>query len=303
MLMLSIMLRIMRRLKPAGHFSCFAPLSLACVFILSLGGCSAPHTPAPVESVYRGSTFHDYQRASLSSDVYKVQRGETLYAIAFRANMDLRDIARLNNLSEPYTIYVGQELRLRAESGSTAQSINNRNNNSATSDTNVITAPVASNSAREYGSRVSTTESDIKQPSAAVTRTPRERTVATADIRWQWPSQARVTRRFSTHETGGQGMEFSGRRGDSVIAAAPGRVVYVGTALRGYGQLIILKHNDDYITAYGHNDQLMVAEQQWVEAGQQIATMGSTGRDDVRLRFELRFRGNSVNPENYLPRR
>ncbi|WP_139043513.1 peptidoglycan DD-metalloendopeptidase family protein [Idiomarina sp. A28L] len=285
------------------HFSCRIPVFVAFAFLLTLVGCSSPHTPAPVESVYRGSTFHDYQRASLSSDVYTVQRGETLYAIAFRANMDLRDIARLNNLSEPYTIYVGQELRLRAETSRTAVARNNRNNNSATSDTNVITTPVATNSSREYGSTISPTENDTKQPPAVAASVPRQRTVATADIRWRWPSQARVTRRFSTHETGGQGMEFSGRRGDSVIAAAPGRVVYVGTALRGYGQLIILKHNDDYITAYGHNDQLMVAEQQWVEAGQQIATMGSSGRDDVRLRFELRFRGNSVNPENYLPRR
>lgn len=297
------MLRILRRLQPTMHFSCRIPVFVAFAFLLTLVGCSSPHTPAPVESVYRGSTFHDYQRASLSSDVYTVQRGETLYAIAFRANMDLRDIARLNNLSEPYTIYVGQELRLRAETSRTAVARNNRNNNSATSDTNVITTPVATSSSREYGSTISSTENGTKQPPAVAASVPRQRTVATADIRWRWPSQARVTRRFSTHETGGQGMEFSGRRGDSVIAAAPGRVVYVGTALRGYGQLIILKHNDDYITAYGHNDQLMVAEQQWVEAGQQIATMGSSGRDDVRLRFELRFRGNSVNPENYLPRR
>nr|WP_275540840.1 peptidoglycan DD-metalloendopeptidase family protein [Aliidiomarina shirensis] len=267
-----------------------------------MSGCSSPHTPAPVESVYRGTTFHDYERASLSSDIYQVQRGETLYAIAFRANMDLREIARLNNLSEPYTIYVGQELRLRPANGENGRSTGNRNNNSATSDTNAITEPVATASSREYGSTVSNAESDIKQSPAVPTRTPRERTIATGDIRWQWPTQGSVTRRFSTHETGGQGMEFSGNRGDAIIAAAPGRVVYVGTALRGYGQLIILKHNDDYITAYGHNDQLMVSEQQWVEAGQQIATMGSTGRDDVRLRFELRFRGNSVNPENYLPR-
>lgn len=284
------------------HFS--FPLSVLVLITtaFALVGCSSSHTPAPVESVYRGATFHDYERASLSAETHQVQRGETLYAIAFRANMDLRDIARLNNLSEPYTIYAGQELRLRPKTATTSGDRSNGNNNLATSDTNVMSEPVARPSSREYGSTVTNAESDIKQTPAVPVRVPAERSVATGDIRWRWPSTGKIERRFSTHETGGQGMEFSGQRGDSVIAAAPGRVVYVGTALRGYGQLIILKHNDDYITAYGHNDQLMVAEQQWVEAGQQIATMGSSGRSDVRLRFELRFRGNSVNPENYLPR-
>lgn len=289
-----------------------------------LTGCSsAPTSPAPVESVYRGPTFHNYERSSLSADIYEVQRGDTLYTIAFRANQDLRAIAQLNNLSEPYLIFAGQQLRLRPSAGD----VPNSHNNSTTNQTNVITEGVARSASNAYGSVESSPKSDEKQtagsnqpvvpaapaarsaaaPSAAVTAPPAvpQRTperVNNNQLRWQWPSSGTLVRRFSNHEMGGKGIEFSGQRGDPVIAAAAGRVVYVGSALRGYGQLIILKHNDDFITAYGHNDSILVREQQWIEAGQQIATMGSSGRDDVRLRFELRFRGNSVNPENYLPR-
>lgn len=270
-------------------------------------GCSAPHTPAPVENVYRGPTFHDYERASLSGDVYEVQRGDTLYTIAFRANQDLRDIAQINNLSAPYTILVGQKLRL-SPAGTGAAVANNRSNNSVTNNTNVIQESVASSQSREYGNNTAAVKPEVKQVPAPAPRVvsrpaaePQQR-IANDELRWQWPHSGTLVRRFSNHEVGGKGIEFNGKRGDPVVAAAAGRVVYVGSALRGYGRLIILKHNDDFITAYGHNDNLLVQEQQWVEAGQQIATMGSSGRDDVRLRFELRFRGNSVNPENYLPR-
>lgn len=270
-------------------------------------GCSAPHEPAPVENVYRGPTFHDYERASLSGDVYEVQRGDTLYTIAFRANQDLRDIAQINNLSAPYTILVGQKLRLSPQAASTPVT-NHRNNNSITNDTNVIQEGVASSQSREYGNTTEAVKPEAKQAPAPEPRVvsrpvaePQQR-IANDEVRWQWPHRGTLVRRFSNHEVGGKGIEFNGNRGDPVVAAAAGRVVYVGSALRGYGRLIILKHNDDFITAYGHNDDLLVQEQQWVEAGQQIATMGSSGRDDVRLRFELRFRGNSVNPENYLPR-
>ncbi|TRW49616.1 peptidoglycan DD-metalloendopeptidase family protein [Aliidiomarina halalkaliphila] len=282
-------------------------------FIMVLQGCSAPHEPAPVERVYRGKTVHDYERATLTQATHQVQAGETLYSIAFRANMDMRDIARLNNIQPPYTIFVGQTLRLRAAESGSARSASSPPTGTTSGTSSGQSQPttssseqrVASNETKEYGvttsqqnSQSSTTSRETQQ----VIVNPTQRSVPSGDLRWQWPSQGRILRRFSTHEAGGRGMEFGGGRGDPVIAAAAGRVVYVGSALRGYGQLIILKHNDDYITAYGHNDQLMVSEQQWVEAGQQIATMGSSGREDVRLRFELRFRGNSVNPENYLPR-
>lgn len=283
-----------------------------------LTGCGSTPTPAPVDQVYRGYSIHDYERASLTADTYQVQRGETLYSIAFRANMDMREIARLNNLQEPYTIIVGQTLRLRPAAGTSAAATQTTTtaNNSATNRTNGIVKPVASSSQNAYGVTTESEKTTPKQPTSTVNQTPiavpstprvvttqpPQRQQASGQIRWQWPTQARVVRRFNSQEPGGRGIEFAGQRGEAIHAAAAGRVVYVGSALRGYGQLIILKHNDDYITAYGHNDEILVREQQWIEAGQHIATMGSSGRDDVRLRFELRFRGDSVNPENYLPR-
>ncbi|MCC5856435.1 MAG: peptidoglycan DD-metalloendopeptidase family protein [Idiomarina sp.] len=270
---------------------------------LLLLSCSSQHEPAPVTSLQRTTSFHDYQQSSLSAETYEVRPGDTLYSIAFRANMDLREITRLNNLSEPYVIYPGQELRLRQGSSASTSTPVSRSSNNNTSPTqrNDLSEPVVSRTQREYGETGSSTKAPEIQPIRPVVPS-QERAIASADIRWQWPTNRPISRRFSTQEPMNRGLEFSGQRGDPIVAAAAGKVVYVGSALRGYGRLIILKHNDDYITAYGHNDSILVTEQQWVESGQQIATMGSSGRDDVRLRFELRLRGNSVNPENYLPR-
>lgn len=324
-----------------GSLHRFCHLSKTCtqafflfVMIFTLVACSSPTGPAPVDHVYRGFSVHDYEKASLHGETHQVQRGETLYSIAFRANMDLRELARLNNLHDPYTIFVGQTLRLRETQPVNRQTAerNSSVNESDKNSTNVIVNPIATPTQSEYGDTVNqektapkqqasrqttvtstptvasappvapTTSSTSAQTPSTRPASPPQRQQSNSEIRWQWPSQTQLVRRFS-NQAGGNGLEFAGRRGDPVHAAAAGRVVYVGTALRGYGQLIILKHSDDYITAYGHNDQILVQEQQWVESGQQIATMGSSGREDVRLRFELRFRGNSVNPENYLPRR
>jgi len=279
-------------------------LLFSCGIFWVLIGCSSPHTPAPVTQVYRGPSYHDYQQASWSADTYEVRRGDTLYSIAFRANMDMREITRINNLQEPYTIYPGQVLRLnaqRATNQETRSVSQNGNNNSNIPQPNDLSTPVAATAQAEYGENVDTEKGSEIQPITEPI-SGRERQIRNADLRWRWPSNGRITSRFSSQAPSGQGIEFSGERGDAVVAAEAGKVVYTGTALRGYGRLIIMKHNDDYITAYGHNDEILVAEQQWVEAGQQIATMGSSGRSDVRLRFEMRFRGNSVNPENYLPR-
>lgn len=117
---------------------------------------------------------------------------------------------------------------------------------------------------------------------------------------WQgW--QARAP--FDASEGGNKGIDIAGSKGQAIVATADGRVVYAGNALRGYGNLIIIKHNDDYLSAYAHNDTMLVREQQEVKAGQKIATMGSTGTSSTRLHFEIRYKGKSVNPLRYLPQR
>lgn len=299
----------MRRIGKGGA------TGLISLLLILLSGCANRSEPAPVESVYRGSSYYHYAPNSWSEETYTVRAGDTLYSIAFRASMDTREIARLNNLSEPYAIYPHQVLRLKsttpavqtAATPSTTEPETNKNEGVATTSQTGYGENVGNASQAETVAEVRETTQPVAQPQGVVRpqisrpRSP-EREVASADIRWRWPSSGRVVKRFSTREPMNHGLEFSGSRGDPIIAAAAGKVVYVGTALRGYGRLVILKHNDDYITAYGHNDSVLVQEQQWVESGQQIATMGKSGREDVRLRFELRLRGNSVNPENYLPR-
>lgn len=292
-------------------------LALLAVAISLLAACAQRGEPAPVESVYTGRTVHDFTRGSLSATSYQVQRGDTLYSIAFRAEMDLRDIARLNNLSEPYQINPGQVLRLTSSGPqrpvATANNASNRtviSQNSVKerkeSNQNDLTAPVVSKNEQEYGENRTVTESATVSSSQAVSSQTsagkRSTSSRSGTIEWQWPSQGRITQRFNSDRPGASGIIFSGSKGDPVTAAAAGKVVYVGSALRGFGRLIILKHNDDYISAYAHNQELLVSEQEWVAAGQQIATMGDSDADDVRLRFELRYQGSSVNPEQYLPR-
>lgn len=106
--------------------------------------------------------------------------------------------------------------------------------------------------------------------------------------------------KFSVGDQGNKGIDIAGQRGQDVVATAAGVVVYAGNALRGYGNLIIIKHNDEYLSAYAHNDSLLIKEGQSVKTGQKIASMGSTGTNSVRLHFEIRYKGKSVNPEHYL---
>ncbi|EMC4192957.1 murein hydrolase activator NlpD, partial [Cronobacter sakazakii] len=120
---------------------------------------------------------------------------------------------------------------------------------------------------------------------------------------WRWPTEGNVIENFSAAEGGNKGIDIAGSKGQAIIATADGRVVYAGNALRGYGNLIIIKHNDDYLSAYAHNDTMLVREQQEVKAGQKIATMGSSGTSSTRLHFEIRYKGKSVNPLRYLPQR
>ena len=121
--------------------------------------------------------------------------------------------------------------------------------------------------------------------------------------RWQWPVKGKVVEYFSNRAQGNKGIDITGLRGTKIKSTAKGKVVYAGNALRGYGKLIIIKHNDDYLSAYAHNDRILVKEQQQINRGDVIATMGDTDANKVMLHFEIRFRGKSVNPLKYLPKK
>jgi lipoprotein NlpD len=120
--------------------------------------------------------------------------------------------------------------------------------------------------------------------------------------RWVWPAVGDIVGTFDKAESGNKGIDIRNKLGTQVVAAAGGKVVYTGEALRGYGRLVIIKHTETFLSAYAHNDRILVEEQQWVKAGEKIGTMGSSGTDAVKLHFEVRYRGRSLDPQRYLPR-
>ena len=292
--------------------------SVLLVFAITLlQACSGRSAPAPVEELYTGKTYLDFEANSINEKEYEVQPGETLYSIAFRANLDVQDIAQINNLQKPYTIYPGQKLSLESapQRGATtarkAQRTASAKQNKKASDNaqNNIKTPVANKKQKGYGQKTSTRKTVAKQTDKGSNSQPRQRIErpevvlpSNNNIVWRWPSSGKVIADFSLREQGNKGIDFAGSRGDSVNAAAAGKVVYVGSALHGFGNLIILKHDDDFITAYAHNEDILVKEKEWVDVGETIGRMGDSGSSRVKLHFEVRFRGKSVNPRHYLPK-
>lgn len=233
----------------------------------------------------------------------KVQRGDTLYGIAFRNGVDVRDLAAWNGISAPYTIYPGQNLRLYPRDGvasSAPRPAKPPVTRPAATTTRSEPAPGASRPAATVATAPKPTI-----PSAAPISTPPP-PVASApanDIRWRWPADGTLLNRFVAGEPTKQGIDITGDGGTPVNAAADGVVVYSGSGLVGYGELVIIKHNDAWLSAYGHNRARMVNEGAIVKAGQQIAVMGRTGAPRDMLHFEIRHNGKPVDPLVYLPKR
>ena len=232
---------------------------------------------------------------------YVVQSGDTLYAVAFRLGMDYRTLADINNIDPPYVIKVSQVLKTAASpdapnlSPQKPLAATRSEVQSATSEPVAKSSPsaVASSSATDSQRVQTQTPPRPSPPSASMANVPVDR--------WLWPADGRVSRSFS--KEGHKGIDLSGERGAPVRAVAPGVIVYSGTGVTGYGALLIVKHNDTYLSAYGHNDALLVDEGEQVKAGQEIAKMGSTGSDSVKLHFEIRRDGVPLNPEALLPSR
>ncbi len=255
---------------------------------------------------------------------YTVKRGDTLFYIAWITGNDYRDLAQRNNIPEPYSLNVGQSLSLGSGSGNNASGGGMMSGGGmlATTDATRGGVPTPPSSAQIQSTSVDSQSTNAysgnqgKQnvgkmlPTAGATTTaPVSAPAAVASSNtaavgsWRWPTDGKVIDSFSASEGGNKGIDIAGSRGQPITATASGRVVYAGNALRGYGNLIIIKHNDDYLSAYAHNDTMLVREQQDVTAGQKIATMGSTGTSSVRLHFEIRYKGKSVNPLRFLPQR
>ncbi|ADV26648.1 Peptidase M23 [Pseudoxanthomonas suwonensis 11-1] len=221
-----------------------------------------------------------------------VQRGDTLYSIARRNNVTVADMARWNRLSAPYTIYPGQRLALGASSGSTASSGTSKP--PAKGTTTIATGKPATPASSTGTTAGTTTTAPAPRPAAAP---------VASGIRWQWPAQGVTLSTYVEGNATRQGIDIGGSSGQAVNAAADGVVVYSGAGLVGYGELIIVKHNEQWLSAYGHNRKRLVSEGQAVKAGQQIAEMGRTGTDREKLHFEIRYNGKPVDPLLYLPKK
>lgn len=297
------------------------------MFALSsaLVGCAA-HSPAPVSSLNKD--YDAISRGSYRGSYYQVERGDTLYFIAYVTNKDVNDIVRYNHLEAPYTIFPGQKLKLwqpAYQAPSYGKSSATAVSSAATVGAIAAAAPKTTNSSKNSNPKVATSKPPVKKPVAQKTSTkgveqskPKEyvgskgkqnvnnnvNSTTSANVKvtkWLWPTKGRVIKNFSAGDQGNKGIDIAGQRGQPITSTAAGSIVYSGNALRGYGNLVIIKHNDKFLSAYAHNDKLLVHEGQSVKAGQKIATMGSSGTNSVRLHFEIRYQGKSVNPKRYLP--
>lgn len=236
------------------------------------------------------------QRPAVTTGQYVVRRGDTLFSIAFRYGWDYKALAARNNIAVPYTIHPGQTIRFDGRSGSTPTAVVSTSDStpSSSSKTTVIRRPVGT----AAGTAVGTAASVASKPAAAPLPA-----AGPAPTGWGWPSSGILIGKFSSNGSLNKGIDIAGDLGQPVLAASDGTIVYAGSGLRGYGELVIIKHSDTYVSAYGHNRRLLVREGQQVKVGQAIAEMGSTGTDRVKLHFEIRRQGKPVDPLQFLPRR
>ncbi len=238
---------------------------------------------------------------------YTVKPGDTLIRIGLENGQNWKDIVKWNGLDNPNLIEVGQVLRVLApgvdpNAAATRPVANARVETRPLDAKGVPPANGASAAAPTAGttSPAAAAATPAAAPAAAPTAAPTARE-GDEDVNWAWPSAGAVVMPFDEGKV--KGLMIGGKAGDPVLAAADGRVVYAGSGLRGYGNLIILKHNNTYLTAYAHNQLLLVKEEQAVRRGQKIAEMGSTDADSVRLHFEIRKQGKPIDPAKLLPPR
>ena len=279
----------------------FQRLMIGIALSILLAGCSSGPSSG-VRVVDRNGNAAP-QRQPTTTGQYLVKRGDTLFSIAFRFGWDWKALAVRNQIPEPYTIRPGQTIRFDGRSNST----------SSPTPTVVASTPAVT--------RPGTTTTTTTSPSGSIKTTVISKPIGVVPVvipppagapaddggrspsGWTWPSNGVLIGKFSSNGSLNKGIDIAGDLGQPVLAASDGSVVYAGSGLRGYGELVIIKHSDTYVSAYGHNRRLLVREGQQVKAGQTIAEMGSTGTDRVKLHFEIRRQGKPVDPLQFLPRR
>lgn len=278
-------------------------LTVFCLFLLTACG---HHIPAPVEE----HSTEKVKRELNADGTYRVRSGDTLYAIAFSQGLDHRDVAKWNGIPGPYIIYPGQQIRLSPPAGSnrsadvqisTAKTPGQTTTRAHTTTTSVAEPSRSTSSGQDPKPVVSNTTT---KPPPQKSATQSAATQGSADpTSWKWPTSGNVLRGYVASDPARNGLDISGKEGQSIIATAAGTVVYSGNGLIGYGELIIIKHSEKMLSAYAHNRVRLVQEGEQVRSGQKIAEMGRNDQNEELLHFEIRVRGKPVNPIGYLPKR
>lgn len=297
---------------------------MAAGLISALAACST----VVVEPAPGAHTSAPTAQARAHDGTYRVKKGDTLYSIAFRNGVDFRSLASWNGIAAPYTIWPGQVLHLspgHAVASSAAVAATHPEPTHAVAVAPHAAAPVFEPVGSTPPAHVATPPAPTKLPAPAhvasttvpvagepVHAVPPPASTApvvstggsrsAGGVVWHWPVSGALLKRFQSSDAI-PGIEIAGKAGDPVRAAADGVVVYSGNGLVGYGELVIIKHNDSFLSAYGHNRKRLVTEGQHVKAGQEIAEMGSTGASRDELEFQIRKDGNPVDPLDYLPSR
>ena len=224
------------------------------------------------------------------AETYTVSPKDTLYSIAWRYGLDFRRLASTNGLAAPFIIYPGQILQLKA----TPQSTKAR----APKQPSLVKSGAANVAVESRRKPTKTPKPAVTSNSVGALSLDKK----TYPFRWQRPAKGKTVRSYSSGSAVHKGVDLKGKLGESVYAANSGKVVYAGSGLVGYGKLLIIKHDEHYLSAYGHNSKLLVKEGELVKVGQEIAEFGDSGTDSVKLHFEIRRDGKPVNPLNLLPR-
>ncbi len=263
------------------------------ILLCSLTGCASGPVNAPVGDRSAGPIRQP--------DYHRVRQGDTLLSVAFLYGYTLEELATWNRLRPPYTIYRDQKLRLKP--------LPKKKRSAPKPSSSKPKKPTLKSSRPKPrytppSARKPPPPAPKRAVSAPQTNSARKMTESPGKpLKWSWPAPGRLIRGYDPKTAGKKGVKIAGRAGDPVRAAAAGKVVYSGSGLSGYGRLIIIKHNKDFLSAYAHNRKLIASEGQWVEKEEVIAQMGSSGTDRTQLHFEIRKHGRPVNPLHYLPKR
>lgn len=231
------------------------------LLVLALTACGGSQAVAPV-GAYKKPTKKSTKIVKAPA-IYTVKKGDTLFSISWRYGYDHKNLAKINGIKSPYTIYVDQKLRFKSTKTTVAK----------------------------------------KATSKATTNTKTTSSSSNKKLTWRWPTSGKVISTYSKSAAGRKGIDIAGKSGQNIIAAASGKVVYSGNGLPRYGNLLIIKHNDVYLSAYAHNKTLLVKEGQQVKAGQKIALLGRSGTQRDQLHFEIRRNGKPVDPMRFLPKK